>query len=120
MELDFGQGKVVYIVDTSALIMLESTFKYDNPVFKAIWEEIEDLIRQGCFKTIDFVNEEIDSYEGKQDFLKKWVKKWKKHFVIETDANSINAAIPIINDEYKSGFLTQKSKLKEKRRLILT
>jgi len=114
MELDFGQGKVVYIVDTSALIMLESTFKYDNPVFKAIWEEIEDLIRQGCFKTIDFVNEEIDSYEGKQDFLKKWVKKWKKHFVIETDANSINAAIPIINDEYKSGFFDSKKQAEGK------
>ena len=114
MELDFGQGKVVYIVDTSALIMLESTFKYDNPVFKAIWEEIEDLIRQGCFKTIDFVNGEIDSYEGKQDFLKKWVKKWKKHFVIETDANSINAAIPIINDEYKSGFFDSKKQAEGK------
>lgn len=77
MQLDFNQGNIIYVIDTSGLIMLESTFKYDNPVFNAIWEEIEELIKQGCFKTIDFVEDEINSYEGKQDFLKKWVQKWK-------------------------------------------
>ncbi|MGH2612192.1 MAG: DUF4411 family protein, partial [Rhabdochlamydiaceae bacterium] len=84
--------------------MLESTFKPDNPVFLAIWEEIEDLINQGLFRTIDFVEDEINNYEGKQDFLKIWVKKWKKHFVVQTDAESINATIPIINEEYSTGF----------------
>ncbi len=88
MQLDFNQGNIIYLIDTSGLIMLESTFKYDNPVFNAIWEEIEELIKQGCFKTIDFVEDEINSYEGKQDFLKKWVQKWKKHFVVPTDAAS--------------------------------
>lgn len=81
MQLDFNQGNTIYVIDTSGLIKLESTFKYDNPVFNAIWEEIEELIKQGCFKTIDFVEDEINSYEGKQDFLKNWVKKWKKHLV---------------------------------------
>lgn len=71
----FSEGNTVYVIDTSGLIMLESTFKKDNPVFAAIWEEIEDLIKQGCFKTIDFVEQEINDYEGKEDFLKKWVKK---------------------------------------------
>ena len=71
--------------------MLESTFKYENPVFIAIWEEIEELIKQGLFKTIDFVEDEINSYEGKQDFLKKWVKKWKRYLVVPIDATSINA-----------------------------
>lgn len=114
MQLDFNQGSSVYVVDTSALIMLESTFKYENPVFKAIWEEIEELIKQGLFKTIDFVEDEINSYEGKQDFLKKWVKKWKRLLVVPTDAISINAAIPIINEEYKSGFFDAKKQAEGK------
>lgn len=114
MKLDFNEGTAVYVIDTSGLIILESTFKYDNPVFTAIWEEIEELIRQDRFKTIDFVEEEINSYEGKQDFLKNWVKKWKKLLVVDTDAASINAAIPIINDEYKSGFFDAKKQAEGK------
>ena len=98
----------VYVIDTSGLIMLDSTFKYDNPVFSAIWEEIEDLVKQGRFRTIDFVEEEINSYEGKEDFLKKWVKKWKKTFVFQTDAECINASIPSINEEYNTGFFNAK------------
>jgi hypothetical protein len=108
MELEFNQGSIIYVIDTSALIMLESTFKRDNPVFTAIWEEIEDLITQGSFKTIDFVEEEINSYEGKQDFLKVWLRKWKKYFVVTTDAESINAARPIVNNEYSTGFFDTK------------
>ena len=92
MELDFNQGNTKYLIDTSGLIYLEYTFKYDNPVFAAIWEEIEELIQHGSFKTIDFVEDEINSYEGKEDFLKKWVKKWKRLFVVETDVASINAS----------------------------
>ena len=80
MELDFHQNETIYVIDTSGLIMLESTFKPDNPVFSAIWEEIEDLMHQGLFRTIDFVEDEINSYEGKQDFLKIWVKKMEKAF----------------------------------------
>ncbi len=114
MQLDFNQGKNVYVVDTSALIMLESTFKYENPVFTAIWEEIEELIKQGLFITIDFVEDEINSYEGKQDFLKKWVKKWRRFLVVPTDAKSINTAIPIINEEYKSGFFDAKKQAEGK------
>jgi hypothetical protein len=114
MQLDFTQGRTIYVIDTSGLIMLESTFKYDNPVFVAIWEEIEDLIKQGCFKTIDFIEDEINNYQGKQDFLKKWTKKWKKIFVVSTDVISINAAIPIINEEYKSGFFDAKKQAEGK------
>lgn len=114
MEIEFNQGETIYIIDTSALIVLESTFKYDNPVFKAIWEEIEDLISKGCFKTIDFVEDEINSYEGKEEFLKNWVHKWRKHFVVETDAESINDARPIINSEYSSGFFDSKKQAEGK------
>jgi len=108
MQLAFNQDETIYVIDTSGLIMLESTFRYDNPVFIAIWEEIEDLIRNDCFKTIDFVEEEVNSYEGKQDFLKTWMKKWKKLLVVPTDAATINAAIPIANEEYNSGFFDSK------------
>lgn len=106
LEFNINTEEKVYVIDTSALILLEYTFKYDNPVFKAIWEEIEELIGQKRFKTIDFVEEEINSYEGKEDFLKKWLIKWKKLLVVSTDVESINAAVPIINAEYNSGFFT--------------
>ncbi len=108
MQLNFNQGDPVYVIDTSGLIMLESTFKKDNPVFTAIWEEIEDLIAQGNFRTIDFVEAEINSYEGNEEFLKTWVKKWKKHFVVGTDEASFKEAIPIINEEYSTGFFDAK------------
>jgi hypothetical protein len=108
MEIDFSQGHTVYIIDTSGLIKLESTFKPDNPVYTAVWEEIEDLIKSGCFKTIEFVEEEINDYQGKEEFLKKWVKKWKKIFVAETDFESFNASIPIINQEFNTGFFNAK------------
>ncbi|MEQ9405805.1 MAG: DUF4411 family protein [Cyclobacteriaceae bacterium] len=108
MQLDFNPDESKYLIDTSALIRLESTFKYDNPVFKAIWDELEDLIRSENLRTIDFVEQEINAYEGKEDFLKKWVKKWRKLFVVETDEQSFNEAIPIINEEYQSGFFDAK------------
>lgn len=114
MQIEFYQGNIIYTIDTSGLIMLESTFKRDNPVFTAIWEEIEELIRQGCFRTIDFVEDEINSYEGKEEFLKKWIKKWKKHLVVATDSASINEAIPIINQEYSTGFFDAKKQAEGK------
>jgi hypothetical protein len=114
MEIDFGQGHTVYLIDTSGLIKIESTFNPINEVYKAVWEEIEDLIKQGCFKTIDFVEVEINDYEGKEDFLKKWVKKWKKILVVDTDAESFNAAIPIINEEFNTGFFNAKKKAEGK------
>jgi len=108
------EGASVYVADTSALIVLEATFKYDSPVFKAIWDEVEELIAQGSFKTIDFVETEINDYEGKEDFLKKWLKRLKKHLVVVTDADSFNAAIPIINEEYNTGFFDAKKQAEGK------
>lgn len=111
MEL-FSEEHTVYAIDTSALLRLDITFKRDNPVFTAIWEEIEDLMVHGHFLVLDFVEQEINDYRGKEVFLKDWVKKWKKRFVVETDAASFNAAKPIINEEYNTGFL-KASKLAE-------
>ncbi|MCK9613283.1 MAG: DUF4411 family protein [Bacteroidales bacterium] len=107
MKLAFqDKDNVTYVIDTSGLIKLESTFQPNSLVFSAIWEEIEDLIKQGRFRTIDFVEDEIIRYQGEQDFLKKFVKKWKKQFVYPTDAECFNAAIPIINQEYNTGFFS--------------
>jgi hypothetical protein len=114
MKLDFNQGQVIYVIDTNGLINLDFLFKYDNPVFKAIWEEVEEMITHGTFRTLDFVEEEINNYEGKQDFLKHWVKKWKKHFIVSTDGASINAAIPIVNEEYNTGFFDSKKQAEGK------
>jgi hypothetical protein len=108
------EENTIYVIDTSGLIKLESTFNYDNPVFSAIWEEIEELIQLNQFKTIDFVEEEINQYEGEKDFLKKWVKRRKKQFVLETDIASFNASRPIINAEYSTGFLDQKKQAQGK------
>jgi hypothetical protein len=109
MKLAFDdKDNITYVIDTSGLIMLESTFKYENTVFKAIWEEIEELISQGRFRTIDFVEEEINRYQGEKDFLKKWVKEWKHKLVFPSDKETFNAAIPIINAEYNTGFFDAK------------
>jgi len=101
----FNQDNRVYVIDTNALIHLDFTFKKEISVFAAIWEEIEDLIKKGDFKTIDFVEQEINDYQGKEEFLKTWVKQWKKQLVVKTDGATFNATIPIINQEKDTGFL---------------
>ena len=109
MEPDFSDKESkIYVIDTSGLIKLDLTFPSDNAMFSAIWEELEDLISQGRMRIIDHVEDEINSYEGQQDFLKKWVKKWRRLMVVETDIESYNAAIPIINEEYSTGFFDAK------------
>lgn len=114
-QLDFLlECEKVYVIDTSAFIQLDLLYKKVNPVFEAIWEEIEELIGNGCFQTIDFVEDEINSYQGKEEFLKKWVKKWRKRLVHETDTKSFEAAIPIINEEYNSGFFDAKKQAEGK------
>jgi hypothetical protein len=109
MNADLFSEDIVFVFDTSALIDLENTFTYDNPVFKAIWEEIESLIMKDNLLILDFVEEEINLYEGNKDFLKEWIKSWKKKkkLVIVTDETIINEAIPIINQEYNTGFLNK-------------
>lgn len=108
MEFSFNKENIVYVIDTSGLIKLESTFKYNSPVFKAIWEEIEELIQSGSFKTLDWVESEINSYKGKEDFLKKWLKKWRKLLIVPSNEEIINTAAPIINEEYETGFFDAK------------
>ena len=107
-KLNLYPNETIYVVDTSALIMLEYTYKYDSPVFEAIWEEIEYLISKGYFRIIDFVEDEINNYEGKEGFLKKWIQERKKHLVRKIDTASITASRLIINEEVNTGFLDPK------------
>ena len=103
-------SKNVYVIDSSSLINLKDKFDYTNPVFKAIWDEIEDLIKTDLFVTINLVEDEIASYVGKNDFLKTWIQKWKRkrRLVKKINEEVINEAIPIINAEFNSGFLDKK------------
>jgi hypothetical protein len=114
MELNFNENSIVYVIDTSALIKLEVTFPPDNEVFIDLWEEIIDLIKLKQFITIDFVEDEINNYEGKEVYLKNWVKKYKKHLVVETDIDTFNFAKSIINQEYTTGFFDAKKQAEGK------
>lgn len=101
----FNTENTVYVLDTSALIALDYSYKRTNPLFAAVWEELEDLLAQGRLKIIDFVDEEIGRYEGKEDFIQKWVEQHRKRLVVETDVASLAFAQEIINAEKDTGFL---------------
>ena len=110
-ELNFYENEAVYVIDTSSLITLTHYYKRDSRVFRAIWEEIEDLIRARCFRILEFVETEINRYEGKGAFLKEWTKKWRKYFVYKMDNKSVVASQLIINAEFNTGFLDSKKQL---------
>ncbi len=101
----FNTEDSVYVLDTSALIALDHQYKRSNEMFEAVWEEIEDLIAQGRLKIIDFVEDEIDKYEGKEDYVKRWVAQHHKRLVVETDVASMAFAQEVINSEKDTGFL---------------
>lgn len=101
----FNTENTVYVLDTSALIALDYAYKRSNPMFEAVWEELEDLLAQGRLKIIDFVDAEIGKYEGKEDFVKKWVDQHRKRLVVETDVASLAFAQAVINAEKDTGFL---------------
>lgn len=104
MQNELFPCEKTYVIDTSSLVHLEQNFDRESVVYEAVWQEIEELVGQGCFKTLEFVWEELKDYQGDQDGLMKWIRKWKKHLIIDTDAEVLNAARPIINEEYNTGF----------------
>ncbi|MBM2815281.1 MAG: hypothetical protein HW421_2043 [Ignavibacteria bacterium] len=106
--------ETIYVIDTCGLIKLESTFPPNNSTFHAVWQEIDILISQHCFRTIDFVEQEINEYVGEKDFLKKWVAKRKKELVFETTQQCYEKAIPIINSEFNTGFFDAKKQAEGK------
>jgi len=93
MKLPFGDR---YIVDTNVLITLINYYPPSNPTFKAIWDEIEELINQKNMFTTSVVYDEIMRYLGKDDRLKKWAKAHKKRFFIQTNAEIFQLAKDII------------------------
>ncbi|MBU4321477.1 MAG: DUF4411 family protein [Thermodesulfovibrionales bacterium] len=95
MKLPFIKS---FCIDTDALIILKTFYPKKEPAFKAIWEEIEKLIKEGNMFTIKFVEEEIEKYQGKDDFLKKWVKARKKHFIVPVNGEIWEAGQKIIRE----------------------
>jgi predicted nucleic acid-binding protein len=95
MELSFGDK---YVVDTNVLITLINFYPQNNPTFKAIWDEIGDLIKQKNMFSTNVVYEEIMRYLGKDDRLKKWAVAHKKRFFISTNPEIFQFAKDIIKD----------------------
>jgi len=115
MQLSFANSaQKIYVIDTSALIRLDFVFPKNNSAFSAIWDEIEELMSKGRFRTLNYVEDEINSYEGAHTFLKEWIHDCKKEFVVEADEDCYNAAIPIINAEYSTGFFDPKKQAEGK------
>lgn len=95
MKLSFGN---CFVVDTNVLITLMAYYPPDNPTFKAIWDEIKELIKQKNMFTTSVVYDEIMKYLGKDDRLKKWAKAHKKRFFIPTNPEIFQIAKEIIKD----------------------
>ena len=67
MKLPLGN----FVVDTNVLITLMAFYPRNNPTFKTIWDEIEELIKQKNIFSTSIVYDEIMQYAGKNDSLKK-------------------------------------------------
>ena len=95
MKLPFTKS---YCIDTDALITLKTHYPKKEPPFKAIWEEIEKLIKEGNLFSIKIVEKEIRKYQGKDDFLKKWIDAYKKQFIIPIDSEIWSAGEKIMTE----------------------
>lgn len=96
-----------YVVDTNILITLMAYYPPDNLTFRAIWDDIENLIKQKKIFSTSVVYDEIMKYEGKDDGLRKWAKAHKERFFIPTNseifrlAKDITADFPDLPDKKK-------------------
>lgn len=81
-----------YVVDNDVLITLMRYHPPDKPAYHAIWHEIESLIKQkNIFSTI-VVYDDIMTYLGKDDRLKKWAISHKKRFFIPINSEIFRLA----------------------------
>ena len=85
-----------YVADNNVLITLITFYPKDKPTFKALWDEIENLIKQKTMFSTDVVYKEINRYRGKNDIVKKWAKSHKKSFFIPTGKETWELAQNII------------------------
>jgi len=74
-----------YAVDTDVLITLMTYHPHDKTAYHAIWDDIENLIKQKKIFSTMIVYDEIIKYLGKSDQLKKWAMSHKKSFFISPD-----------------------------------
>jgi hypothetical protein len=104
MKLPFGDS---YVVDNNVLITLMAHHPQDKPAYRAIWDELESLIKQKKIFSTMVVYGEIIKYLGKNDQLKKWAISHKKRFFIPTNqevwqlAKDIEAKFPDLPDKKK-------------------
>ena len=69
---------MVYVFDTSSLVVLFRNFYPDN--FPSLWKEFNHSVSQGQYLSVKEVRQEIDSY-AEMDYLKKWSKEHKQFFL---------------------------------------
>jgi hypothetical protein len=95
MKLPFIKS---YCIDTSALIDLRRHYPKNEATFKAVWEEIETLIAEGNMITVKMVEKEIEKYQGRDDFLIKWISKHKKQLIYPMDSEIWDAGRKIMEE----------------------
>jgi predicted nucleic acid-binding protein len=87
-----------YVFDTNVLITLLTFYPKDKPTFRALWDEIESLIKKKIMFSTDVVYKEINRYRGKNDIVKKWAKSHRKSFFIPPDKKTWQYAQDIMKN----------------------
>ncbi|MCX6233788.1 MAG: DUF4411 family protein [Bacteroidetes bacterium] len=78
MKISF---ETTYCIDTSSLIDLKKKYPPDS-FFKAIWDDIGEMVKEGNFFTIELVIEELNKFEDKNDFLVSWINHHKHKLIL--------------------------------------
>jgi hypothetical protein len=86
-----------YCLDTNALITLDAYYPKKEPAFKAIWQEIEKLVKEGNMFTIKLVEDEIKKYQG-DNFSKRWINARKKQFIRPINSEIWEAGQKIVSE----------------------
>lgn len=69
---------MVYVFDTSSLVVLFRNFYPDN--FPSLWKKFNHSVSQGQYISVKEARQEINSY-AEIDYLKKWSKEHKNFFL---------------------------------------
>lgn len=87
--------KYLYCFDSSAFMALNRTSNdvYEIPI--AVWEQLEEMMKDGKIISHELVFNEIDSKSKKPDFLARWVRD-KKEYFLETTSSQISIVQDII------------------------
>jgi len=73
---------VVYVFDTSSLVVLFRNFYPEN--FPSLWKKFNQSVVQGQYVSVKEVKLEIESY-SETDYLKEWSKQYKRFFLFPSD-----------------------------------